>query len=302
MGLHVRALEARVQSAAVDRSELRVERAGHEDDQHREEGRDDAEDGHDPDHELAPGFPGLTWWGILLAATYTTDLGIVASSGYPSPATDHTWSLSGEEQFYFVLPIAMVVALGRRWRMTTFATVAVVGSLVGGSVVALLAALFTVLGLNLAGLFEFGNVLPGRLAGWKAKNPTVNAFLSGVLATAIASPCTAPFMGASLGYAVSLPALQALSVFAAIGVGMALPYLAASAIPAVARALLRTSRYLNGAHHDQLAAMRNERDARRLRETLNALRATGGNVSQAAEILKMSRSGLNYRLKQLGLR
>jgi thiol:disulfide interchange protein len=107
------------------------------------------------------------------------------------------------------------------------------------AVVALMAALFTVLGLNLAGLFEFGNVLPGRLAGWQAKNPTVNAFLSGVLATAIASPCTAPFMGASLGYAVGLPALEALSVFAAIGVGMALPYLAASAIPAVARVLPR---------------------------------------------------------------
>jgi thiol:disulfide interchange protein len=107
------------------------------------------------------------------------------------------------------------------------------------AVVALLAALFTLLGLNLAGLFDFGNLLPGRLAGWQAKNPTVNAFLSGVLATAIASPCTAPFMGASLGYAVGLPALEALSVFAAIGVGMALPYLAASAIPAVARALPR---------------------------------------------------------------
>lgn len=107
------------------------------------------------------------------------------------------------------------------------------------AVVALLAALFTLLGLNLAGLFEFSNLLPGRLAGWQAKNPTVNAFLSGVLATAIASPCTAPFMGASLGYAVGLPALEALAIFAALGVGMALPYLAASAIPAVARALPR---------------------------------------------------------------
>lgn len=107
------------------------------------------------------------------------------------------------------------------------------------AVVALMAALFTLLGLNLAGLFEFGNLLPGRLAGWQAKNPTVNAFLSGVLATAIASPCTAPFMGASLGYAVGLPAFEALAIFAALGVGMALPYLAASAIPAVARALPR---------------------------------------------------------------
>ncbi|AYQ28110.1 MULTISPECIES: protein-disulfide reductase DsbD [unclassified Polaromonas] len=112
------------------------------------------------------------------------------------------------------------------------------------AVVAVLAALFTLLGLNLAGLFEFGNFLPGRMAGWQAKNPTVNAFLSGVLATAIASPCTAPFMGASLGYAIGLPALEALAIFAAIGIGMALPYLAASAIPAVARALPRPGAWM----------------------------------------------------------
>ena len=107
------------------------------------------------------------------------------------------------------------------------------------AVVAALAVLFTVMGLNLAGLFEFGQFLPSRLSTLQAKNPSVNAFLSGVLAVAVASPCTAPFMGASLGLALSLPALQALLVFASIGVGMALPYLAASFIPAVARWLPR---------------------------------------------------------------
>ena len=107
------------------------------------------------------------------------------------------------------------------------------------AVVAALAVLFTMMGLNLAGLFEFGQFLPSRLSALEAKNPTVNAFLSGVLAVAVASPCTAPFMGASLGLALSLPALQALLVFASIGVGMALPYLAASLIPAVARWLPR---------------------------------------------------------------
>ncbi|WP_309683406.1 thioredoxin family protein [Polaromonas sp.] len=112
------------------------------------------------------------------------------------------------------------------------------------AVVAGLAVLFTLLGLNLAGLFEFGSILPGRVANLQAKNPTVNAFLSGVLVTAIASPCTAPFMGASLGYALGLPAAQALAVFAAIGLGMALPYLAASAIPAVARALPRPGAWM----------------------------------------------------------
>ncbi|MGB4116462.1 MAG: thioredoxin family protein [Polaromonas sp.] len=112
------------------------------------------------------------------------------------------------------------------------------------AVVAGLAILFTLLGLNLAGLFEFGNILPSRLASLQATNPTVDSFLSGVLATAIASPCTAPFMGASLGYAVGLPAAQALAVFAAIGLGMALPYLATSAIPAVANMLPRPGAWM----------------------------------------------------------
>ncbi|MFM9902272.1 MAG: protein-disulfide reductase DsbD family protein [Polaromonas sp.] len=112
------------------------------------------------------------------------------------------------------------------------------------AVVATLAVLFTLIGLNLAGLFEFGNLLPSRVASLQAHNPTVDSFLSGVLATAIASPCTAPFMGASLGYAVGLPAAQALAIFGAIGLGMALPYLAASVVPGVARALPRPGAWM----------------------------------------------------------
>ncbi|MEY4911302.1 MAG: hypothetical protein RL761_965, partial [Pseudomonadota bacterium] len=112
-------------------------------------------------------------------------------------------------------------------------------------VVAGLAVLFTIFGLNLAGLFEFGNVLPSSLATARAKNPTVDSFLSGVLAVAIASPCTAPFMGASLGFALGLPAVEALLIFAAIGVGMALPYLVASFIPAVARVLPKPGVWMN---------------------------------------------------------
>jgi thiol:disulfide interchange protein len=95
-------------------------------------------------------------------------------------------------------------------------------------VVAALAALFTLIGLNLAGLFEFGSFLPSSVASLQARHPVLDAFLTGVLAVAVASPCTAPFMGASLGLAVSLPAAQALAVFAITGLGLALPYLAAS--------------------------------------------------------------------------
>lgn len=113
------------------------------------------------------------------------------------------------------------------------------------AVVATLAALFTLIGLNLAGVFEFGTFLPSGVASLQARHPAGDAFLSGVLAVAIASPCTAPFMGASLGLAIALPASQALMVFAALGVGMALPYLAASWIPAVAGWLPRPGPWMD---------------------------------------------------------
>ena len=120
------------------------------------------------------------------------------------------------------------------------------------AVVATLAALFTLIGLNLAGVFEFGSVLPSSWAAARARHPMVDAFLTGVLAVAVASPCTAPFMGASLGAAVTLPAAQALLVFATLGLGMALPYLLASAWPAVARLLPRPGVWM--AHFKTLMA------------------------------------------------
>ena len=113
------------------------------------------------------------------------------------------------------------------------------------AVVAALAALFTLIGLNLSGVFEFRQVLPSSVASLQARHPAADAFLTGVLAVAVAAPCTAPFMGASLGLAVALPAVQALSVFAAVGLGLALPYLAASLVPAVARALPRPGRWMD---------------------------------------------------------
>jgi thiol:disulfide interchange protein/DsbC/DsbD-like thiol-disulfide interchange protein len=104
-------------------------------------------------------------------------------------------------------------------------------------VVSLLAAFFTLIALNLFGLFEFGQILPSRVASFQYKHPVMDAALSGVLAVAVASPCTAPFMGASLGLAMTLPTWQALTIFVAMGLGLAAPYLLASFVPAVARLL-----------------------------------------------------------------
>ena len=100
------------------------------------------------------------------------------------------------------------------------------------AVVAGLALLFFVLALNLSGLFEIRLLLPSSLAGWNAKNPYVNDALSGVLAVVVASPCSAPFMGAALGYALTSTVASTWIVFTMLGVGMALPYLTLAYFPA----------------------------------------------------------------------
>ena len=91
-------------------------------------------------------------------------------------------------------------------------------------VVFVLALLFFALGLNLMGAFEFGTLLPQGLAAWRDRRPAVDALASGVLAVVAASPCTAPFMGAALGYAITQSPAAGLSVFVTLGLGMALPY------------------------------------------------------------------------------
>ncbi|HYN64753.1 MAG TPA: protein-disulfide reductase DsbD domain-containing protein, partial [Candidatus Limnocylindrales bacterium] len=110
--------------------------------------------------------------------------------------------------------------------------------------VAALAVLFTVIGLNLAGVFDLRGVLPGNLAAVRARHPVADHMLTGVLAVAVASPCTGPFMGVALGSALTMPAAQALAVFAALGLGMALPYLAVALMPGIARRLPRPGAWM----------------------------------------------------------
>jgi thiol:disulfide interchange protein DsbD len=111
------------------------------------------------------------------------------------------------------------------------------------AVVTALALLFFVLALNLSGVFEFGTLAPGA-ASWTLANPHADSFLSGVLAVVIASPCTAPFMGAALGFALAQPPAATLAVFIALGLGMALPFLALSWFPGWRRALPRPGAWM----------------------------------------------------------
>ena len=102
------------------------------------------------------------------------------------------------------------------------------------AVVAGLAVLFALIGMNLAGWLEPGTLVPAGWAGVQLRHPAGDAFLSGVLAVAVASPCRAPFMGASLGLALTVPAAQAMGIFAALGLGLALPFAVLSSLPQLA--------------------------------------------------------------------
>jgi thiol:disulfide interchange protein/DsbC/DsbD-like thiol-disulfide interchange protein len=112
-------------------------------------------------------------------------------------------------------------------------------------VIALLAYLLFVIGLNLAGFFDiaasFGNVGEKLTRG----SGLTSSFFTGVLATVVATPCTAPFMGIALGYAALQPPLVSLSIFAALGFGLALPYLALSFVPALQKSLPRPGAWMD---------------------------------------------------------
>lgn len=95
--------------------------------------------------------------------------------------------------------------------------------------VVFIAALLFVLSLNLFGLFEMGTVLSSSSS--VPKKGYAGSFWGGVLATVVATPCTAPFMGTALGFAISQPAVTVFLVFTFLGLGMALPYLFLSAFP-----------------------------------------------------------------------
>ena len=106
-------------------------------------------------------------------------------------------------------------------------------------VVGLLAYLLFAMGLSLSGVAEFGLGLGGIGARFAGRGGLAGAFATGVLATIVATPCTAPFMGTALGFAVVAPAPVALLVFVALGCGLALPLALVSAIPGLARLLPR---------------------------------------------------------------
>jgi len=97
--------------------------------------------------------------------------------------------------------------------------------------VLILAYLLFAVGLNLSGTFQLGSSLQGLGHGLARRNGLTGSLFAGVLAAVMATPCTAPFMATALGFAFTQPSPIALSVMLALGLGLALPYLALTHAP-----------------------------------------------------------------------
>ena len=110
--------------------------------------------------------------------------------------------------------------------------------------VTVLAALFFLMALNLFGLFEWGGFAQSMTSNLSAQGRYADAFLAGVLATVVATPCTAPFMGAAVGFTLAQPAAVSLAVFAMLGAGMALPVLVLSFFPGALRKLPKPGQWM----------------------------------------------------------
>lgn len=110
--------------------------------------------------------------------------------------------------------------------------------------IAALAYLFFIMGLSMSGLIHIGTRWMGAGQSLTQKSGLSGSFFTGVLAAVVASPCTAPFMGAALGFALTQPAALCLAVFAALGFGMALPLLLLCYLPALANRLPRPGAWM----------------------------------------------------------
>ncbi len=113
------------------------------------------------------------------------------------------------------------------------------------AVVGSLSLLMFAIGLSLSGVVHFGAGMAGVGQHLASKSGPAGDFFTGVLAVVVASPCTAPFMGAALGYAFTAPAALALLVFLALGFGLALPFLLIGFVPTLAARLPRPGAWMD---------------------------------------------------------
>lgn len=109
---------------------------------------------------------------------------------------------------------------------------------------AVIALVLFFFGLSLAGMFDVGLTLTGKGSGLAAQGGYAGSFFTGVLAMVVATPCTAPFMGVAIGFALVQPALISFGIFTALALGLAAPYVLLTLNPAWTRLLPRPGAWM----------------------------------------------------------
>ncbi len=108
----------------------------------------------------------------------------------------------------------------------------------------ILSAFMFLLGLSMFGVFEIGTSLTAVGGQAAQKSGWMGSFMDGVVATVVATPCTAPFMGGALGYALTQPAWVSLLIFTFLGLGMAFPFALITSIPAMLKYVPKPGRWM----------------------------------------------------------
>ncbi|WP_202908958.1 protein-disulfide reductase DsbD family protein, partial [Cognatilysobacter segetis] len=163
----------------------------------------------------------------------------LAGSGSPGIARRHAIAYTAGVVLSFVLLGGLALALRHAGRALGWGF-----QLQEPVVVALLALVMFALGLSLSGLWYVGGRWTGAGHGLATRGGVAGDFFTGVLAVVVATPCTAPFMGAALAWAFLAPTALAMAVFVALGLGLALPFILIGALPGLATRLPRPGAWM----------------------------------------------------------
>jgi thiol:disulfide interchange protein len=161
-------------------------------------------------------------------------IGLIESGENPARRRLHALMYTAGVMISFVTLGVIIIGLKTAWG----------AHLQNPLVVGALSLVMLAVALSMSGVVQFGASLGNTGSNLANRPGAAGDFFTGVLAVVVASPCTAPFMGAALAYALVAPLLSAITVFVALGLGLALPFLAVGFIPAVARLLPRPGRWM----------------------------------------------------------
>ncbi|SFS17599.1 thiol:disulfide interchange protein DsbD [Dyella sp. OK004] len=161
-------------------------------------------------------------------------VGLIESGENPTRRRNHALAYTAGVLLSFVALGLLIISLKAAWGTQLQKPI----------VVAVLSLIMLAVALSMSGVVQFGASLGNTGSALANRSGLAGDFFTGVLAVVVASPCTAPFMGTALAYAFAAPTLHALLVFVALGLGLALPFLAVGFVPALARLLPRPGAWM----------------------------------------------------------